>query len=112
MTMTTGRVRCRCRSSENGVSRRVRCVRVQPDPSLVSHRHPVGYYRSPGNLAPRVTRSIGERRMSLWSTMVVKLPGSRLRRRLAGSAATLQVSDQVKALVGVWFTLTGYADYK
>ena len=35
--------------------------------SLVSYRHPVGYCRSPGNLASRVTRSIGECRMSLWS---------------------------------------------
>lgn len=24
----------------------------------------------------------------------------------------MQVSDQVKALVGVWFTSTGYADHK
>jgi hypothetical protein len=43
------------------------------DPSLVSYRHAVGYRRSPGNLASHVTRSIGECRMSLWSTMVVNL---------------------------------------
>lgn len=45
------------------------------DPPLVSYRHGVGYRRSPGNLAPRVTRSIGECRMSLWSTMVVSPQG-------------------------------------
>ena len=43
------------------------------DPSLVSHRHLVGCCRSPGNLASLVTRSIGECRMSLWSTLVVSL---------------------------------------
>jgi hypothetical protein len=43
------------------------------DPSLVSYRHAVGYRRSPGKLASRVTRSIGECRMSLWSTLVVSL---------------------------------------
>src|SRR5437867_4200206 len=40
------------------------------DPSLVSYRHTVGHFRSPGNLASRVTRSIGECRMSLWSAVV------------------------------------------
>jgi hypothetical protein len=44
---------------------------VDTDPSLVSYRRAVGYRRSPGDLASRVTRLIGWSRMSLWSTMVV-----------------------------------------
>jgi hypothetical protein len=48
-------------------------ARGQTDHLLVSYRHAVGYRRSPGNLASHVTRSIGECRMSLWSTMVVNL---------------------------------------
>jgi hypothetical protein len=44
------------------------------DPSLVRHCQSVGYCRSPGNLASHVTRSIGECRMSLWSTLVVSPP--------------------------------------
>jgi hypothetical protein len=44
------------------------------DHSLVSYRHVVGHRRSPGNLASCVTRSIGECRMSLWSTLVVSPP--------------------------------------
>jgi len=42
------------------------------DPSLVSYWHLVGYHRSPGKLASRITSSIGECRMSLRSTIVVK----------------------------------------
>ncbi len=41
------------------------------DLSFVSYRRGVGYRRSPGNLASRITRSIGECRMSLWSVLVV-----------------------------------------
>jgi hypothetical protein len=44
------------------------------DPSLVSYRHIVGCHRSPGNSASHVTCSIGECRMSLWSTVVVREP--------------------------------------
>jgi hypothetical protein len=51
---------------------------VDADPSLVSYRHVVGYRRPPGNLASRVTRSIGECRMSLWSALVVRPPTSDL----------------------------------
>ena len=47
-------------------------ARDQTDPLLVRHCQSVGYRRSPGNLDSRVTRSIGECRMSLWSTVVVK----------------------------------------
>lgn len=46
---------------------------VDADPSLVSYRHVVGYRRSPGNPALHVTHSIGDCRMSLWSTLVVSL---------------------------------------
>ncbi len=46
---------------------------VDTDPSLVSYRHPIGYCRSPGNLASLVTRSIGWSRMLLWSAMVVSI---------------------------------------
>ena len=45
------------------------------DPSLVSYRHGVDCRRSHRNLASCVTRSIGECRMSLWSTMVVSVAG-------------------------------------
>jgi hypothetical protein len=41
--------------------------------SLASYRHGVGYPRSPGNSASRVTRSVGECRMSLWSAVVVSI---------------------------------------
>ena len=54
------------------VLHRFRVLRTS-EPSLVSYRHAVGYRRSPGNLASRVTRSIGECRMSLWSAVVVNL---------------------------------------
>jgi hypothetical protein len=59
------------------------------DPSLVSYRHIVGCRRSPGDLASRVTRSIGECQMSLWSALVVSPPAAEphdrlLRRSLHG----------------------------
>jgi hypothetical protein len=38
---------------------------IDSGPSLVRHCHRVAWYRSPGNLARLVTRSIGECRMSL-----------------------------------------------
>jgi hypothetical protein len=44
---------------------------VDTDPSFVSYRQGVGYRRLPENLASRVTRLIGECRMSLWSAVVV-----------------------------------------
>ena len=47
---------------------------VGTDPSLVRHSQPVGYRRSRGNLASRVTRFVGECRMSLWSALVVSPP--------------------------------------
>jgi hypothetical protein len=46
---------------------------IDTDPSLVRHCQSVGYRRSPGRLAFRVTRLIGWSRMSLWSTMVVNI---------------------------------------
>ena len=60
------------RCSGEDCARRSRSPR---DPLFVSYRHPVGYRRSPGNLASVVTRSISEWRMSLWSTMVVSPQG-------------------------------------
>src|SRR6266568_8233467 len=83
---------------------------VDTDPSLVSYRLGVGYRRSPGNLASRVTRSIGECRMSLVSTRkscerarrhsawrslaatpvtVLLIRGSAVRRRLGPGAEVL-----------------------
>jgi hypothetical protein len=46
-------------------------------------RRGVGYRRSPGILASRVTRSIGDRRMSLRSMMVVSIQASRRPSRTA-----------------------------
>src|SRR6266851_5850901 len=46
---------------------------VDTDPSLVRHCQSVGYRRSPGELAFRVTRLTGWSRMSLWSTMMVNI---------------------------------------
>jgi len=63
------------------------------DPSFVSYRHGVGYRRSPGNLAPHVTRSIGECRMSLWSPMVVSIYPCGPPRAEGGSAATALADD-------------------
>ena len=50
-----------------------RQAHLDTDPSLVSYRRVVGYRRSPGESGFRATRSIGECRMSLWSTMVVSI---------------------------------------
>jgi hypothetical protein len=66
---------------------------VDINPSLVRHCYVVGYRRSPGNLASRVTRSIGECRMSLWSTLVVslRLYGMPVNIRDGGALATGEV---------------------
>jgi hypothetical protein len=63
---------------------------------LVSYRHPVGCCRSPGNSASRVTHSIGECRMSLWSTMVVSIPahGSGGRREPLACAGKIPARKQ------------------
>jgi hypothetical protein len=45
---------------------------AESDPSLVSDRHGVGYGRSRGDFASRVSRSIGECRMPLWLALVVR----------------------------------------
>ena len=52
-------------------ARHGRWTECTSDPSLVSYWHVVGCRRSPGNPASCVARSIGECRMSLWSTLVV-----------------------------------------
>jgi hypothetical protein len=75
-------------------------LRSTRDPSLVSYRHLVGYRRSPGNLASGVTRSIGECRMPLWSTMVVSIQahGS------GGSYPTASLPAQALDCMGRWST--------
>jgi hypothetical protein len=62
-------------------------------PSLVRHCQSLGYRRSPGNLASRITRSIGECRMSWWSTLVVSLRscGMQVNIRDGGPLATGEV---------------------
>lgn len=44
---------------------------VDTNPSLVRQCQSVGYHHLPENLASHVPRSIGERRMSLWSALMV-----------------------------------------
>ena len=62
--------------------------KVDADPSLLMHRRSVGYRCSTGNLSSRVTRSIGECRMSLWSAVVVSIcpPVQRIARPTAPQA--------------------------
>jgi hypothetical protein len=82
----------------------------RPDgPLLVRHCHFVGYRRSPGDLFSLVTRSIGERRRSLWSTLVVSSPPSESRDRLL--RRSFQAGDRAAAfliragLLVVWLQL-------
>jgi hypothetical protein len=75
-------------------------ARGQTDPLLVSYRRSVGCCRSAGNMASRVTRSVAECRMSLWSPMVVSVRahGS------GGSYPTASLPARTAVRVGYWST--------
>jgi hypothetical protein len=85
--------------TEEGPRRQL--VRIS-DPLLVSYRHAVGYRRSPGNLASRVTRSIGKCRMSFVVSDGDQHPGSRLRRQLSADATSWENSRVCLVLVHIW----------